>query len=656
MTDASSGQDCHGGPTGGTVVTGAPRTALVGSPNAGKTSIFNALTGLRAKTGNYPGVTVGRSVGVFRSGGQDFVVEDLPGTYGLEPVSPDEQIVTDLLQGRLTGVESPDALVVVIDATTLWRSLRLVSQVLRLHRPVCIAVTLTDELITRGGRLDIAGLERALGVPVVRVIGNRRIGIPELRTKIAGWRNWSVPVLDPPTDPAELEAWTESILLASEYRPAQPDKTTQRIDAVLLHPVWGTAIFIAVMVTFFQIIFSFAAPLQGLVETFFGWLAGLVDVFVPVPWLAGLLGDAIIGGVGAVVVFIPQIMLMFLLISLLEGVGYMCRAAFLMDRIMSRAGLEGRAFVALMSSFACAVPGIMATRTLPSAKDRIATMMGAPLMTCSARLPVYILLIGMLVSPESRIGPLQTQGVIMFCLYFLGAVSAMLAAWIVKTVQDRNGLLMPFYMEMPPYRVPTLRSICLTMWDSSRAFLRKCGTIVMLTTIVLWLLLNFPLHSTAELTASGVDVTDEGAVTSFVMDHSAAASIGRAVEPVFAPLGFDWRVNIGVVASLSARETFVATLGQIAAADDPDNPSAALSAMTYTDGAHAGDRVFTAPTIAALLVFFVYALQCMSTVSVMKRETGTWKWPAIAFGYMFVLAWSSAWIVQGIVALATGTA
>jgi ferrous iron transport protein B len=232
----------------------------------------------------------------------------------------------------------------------------------------------------------------------------------------------------------------------------------------------------------------------------------------------------------------------------------------------------------------------------------------------------------------------------------------MLAAWIVKTVQDRNGLLMPFYMEMPPYRVPTLRSICLTMWDSSRAFLRKCGTIVMLTTIVLWLLLNFPLHSTAELTASGVDVTDEGAVTSFVMDHSAAASIGRAVEPVFAPLGFDWRVNIGVVASLSARETFVATLGQIAAADDPDNPSAALAAMTYTDGAHAGDRVFTAPTIAALLVFFVYALQCMSTVSVMKRETGTWKWPAIAFGYMFVLAWGSAWIVHGVVALATGTA
>jgi ferrous iron transport protein B len=645
---------CHTGPGAAALATATPRTALIGSPNAGKTSIFNSLTGVHAKTGNYPGVTVGRSVGTFRSGGREFAVEDLPGTYGLDPISPDEKIVTDILRGGVEGIETPDALVIVVDATTLRRSLRLVAQVLRLGLPSCVAVTLTDELASREGRVDIGRLERALGVPVVRVIGNRKVGIPELRQKIEDWSHWPRPPMDPPQDDAELAAWTESILAAADYRPANVDPVTARIDAVLLHPLWGSLVFIAVMVAFFQIIFSFAAPVQGWVEGFFGWLAGMVDQSIPLPWLSGLLGDAVIRGVGAVIVFIPQILLMFLLISLLEGVGYMSRAAFLMDRIMSKAGLEGRAFVALMSSFACAIPGIMATRTLPSAKDRIATMMGAPLMTCSARLPVYILLIGMLVSPTAHIGPLQTQGVIMFALYVLGAASAMAAAWVVGKLQGRHALLMPFYMEMPPYRIPTVRSVALSMWGSAKGFLRKCGTIIMTTTIVLWLLLNLPLHTPAEMTAAGVDTHNPVAVTSFVMDNSVAASIGRAVEPAFEPLGFDWRVNIGIVASLSARETFVATLGQISAAENPDDPAHALATMKYTDGPHVGEPVFTPPTIAALLVFFVYALQCMSTIGVMKRETGTWKWPAIAFGYMFALAWTTAWLAHLIVALATG--
>lgn len=326
-------------------------------------------------------------------------------------------------------------------------------------------------------------------------------------------------------------------------------------------------------------------------------------------------------------VFVPQIMLLFLLISLLEGVGYMSRAAFLMDRVMARAGLEGRAFVALLSSFACAIPGIMATRTLPSAKDRLATMMAAPLMTCSARLPVYVLLIGLLIDPSARWGPFGAQGLVMFGMYLLGAVSAMTAAWVFKKLGDRSGPLLPFYMEMPPYRIPSARSVLIAVGDSARSFLRKCTTIIAVTTVSLWLLLNLPLHSTADLRAHGVDAGNDTAVSAYVADHSYAAGLGHLVAPVFDPLGFDWRINIGVLSAQSARETFVATLGQVAAAENPDEPSKTLKAMTYTDGPHAGQPLFTAPTIAALLVYFAFALQCMATVGIIRRETGGWKWP-----------------------------
>jgi ferrous iron transport protein B len=350
-----------------------------------------------------------------------------------------------------------------------------------------------------------------------------------------------------------------------------------------------------------------------------------------------------------VLVFIPQILLMFLLISLLEGVGYMSRAAFLMDRLMAKAGLEGRAFVALLSSLACAVPGIMSTRTLPSAKDRIATMMAAPLMTCSARLPVYILLTGLLVAPGTRVGPFGAQGVVMFGMYLLGAVTAMTAAWVFKRLGSRHGPVMPFYMEMPPYRIPTLRSVLLSMWESSRMFLRKCGTIILTTTALLWILLNLPQPNGAQLAAAHVDTGNPAAVSAYVIDHSVAARIGRAAEPVFEPLGFDWRVNVGVIASLSARESFVSTLGQVAAAQDPENPHDALTSMTYADGPRRGEHVFTPATIAALLIFFAYALQCMSTVSALRRETGGWRWPLTAFGYLFVLAWSMSFLAHTLV-------
>ncbi|MDW3845711.1 ferrous iron transporter B [Micromonospora sp. BRA006-A] len=645
---------CHAEAGGGSVDTALPRLALAGSPNAGKTSIFNALTGLHAKTGNYPGVTVSRFVGTMQAGDRRYLIEDLPGTYSLDPISPDEQIMVDVLDGRLDGEAPPDALLVVVDATTLRRSLRFVAQVLRRGLPTCLVVTFTDEMTVRQGHLDLSALQQALGVPVVRVLGNRGQGIDQLRDQIERWSTWSAPALPPPEDPAEADAWAESVLSFARYRAPERHRITQRVDAVLLHPLWGTIVFLAVMVAFFQTVFTLAAPLQGYVETFFGWLSGLVATHVGNPWLAGLLGDAIIGGIGAVLVFVPQIMLLFLLISLLEGVGYMSRAAFLMDRVMARAGLEGRAFVALLSSFACAIPGIMATRTLPSAKDRLATMMAAPLMTCSARLPVYVLLIGLLVDPDARWGPFGAQGLVMFGMYLLGAVSAMTAAWVFKKLGERSGPLLPFYMEMPPYRIPSARSVLIAVGDSAKSFLRKCTTIIAVTTVSLWLLLNLPLHSTAELRAHGVDPSNATAVSAYVADHSYAAGLGHLVAPVFDPLGFDWRINIGVLSAQSARETFVATLGQVAAAENPDEPSKALQAMTYTDGPHAGQPLFTAPTIAALLVYFAFALQCMATVGIIRRETGGWKWPLIAFGYLTALAWIMAYAARTITALLAG--
>ncbi|MDQ0958183.1 ferrous iron transport protein B [Streptomyces sp. B4I13] len=646
--------DCHAAGGADAALTGAARIALVGAPNSGKTSVFNGLTGLRAKTGNYPGVTVSRFVGTSRTGPHRHVIEDLPGTYSLEPISPDERITVDVLEGRLEGAHRPDALLVVADATTLARSLGFVAQVLARGLPACVVVTFTDELARRQGRLDLDAFAEALGVPVLPVIGHRGYGIARLREQLTTWRTWPIPAVAPPTEPGERDAWAQSVLAYAGYRPPDRHRVTQRVDAVLLHPVWGTAVFFAVMALFFQTVFTLASPLQGGVESLFAWLSGRVDAHIGNPWLSGLLGDALIGGVGGVLVFVPQIVLLFLLLALLEGVGYMARAAFLMDRVMARFGLEGRAFVALLSSFACAIPGIMATRTLPSAKDRLATMMAAPLMTCSARLPVYVLLIGLLVDPSVRVGPFGAQGLVMFGLYLLGAVSAMLAAWAFKKLGDRHGQPMPFFMELPPYRLPAPSAVLVAMWSSARAFLRKCSTVIVATSIVLWLLLNLPLHTAAQMQAAGVDTTNPTAVSAYTVDHSYAAGLGRAVAPVFDPLGFDWRINVGVLSAQAARETFVATLGQVAAAEDPEEPAQALQAMTYPDGPRAGQPVFTAPTIAALLVYFVYALQCMATVAVLRRETGTWRWPAIAFTYLTVLAWLMAYLARTVTVLLGG--
>lgn len=620
----------------------AARVALVGSPNAGKTTLFNGMTGLRAKTGNYPGVTVARYEGRVDTDAGAVVIEDLPGTYSLDPISPDEEIVAQVLDeaDELAGV------VVVVDATNLRRGLGLVAQVQQAALPTVVVLTFVDELLRRGGRVDPERLGRALGVTVLPVVAGDRRGVAALRRVLAAPSAWPGPPVLPPTEPDEVTGWAQSILHAAHYAPPDPDSRTGRLDGVLLHPLLGTLIFFATMFVFFQTIFLVAAPLQGLIEAAFAWLGDLARTAIPVEWLGRFVADALLAGVGGVLVFLPQIALLFVLISLLEGSGYLARAAYLMDRVMASAGLEGRAFVALLSSMACAIPGIMATRTLPSAKDRLATMMAAPLMTCSARLPVYVLLIGMLVPAGLGWGPIGAQGLIMFGLYLLGAASAMTSAWFWKRIVGRASVGLPFYMEMPSYRLPRPRTVLISVWDACAAFLRKITSIILAATVVLWGLLNLPLPGDTELREAGVDPTDKVAVTAYTLDHSAAAAVGRAVGPVFEPLGFDWRVNVGVISSLAAREVFVSTMGQVAAATDSENPAAALEAMTHTEGPRAGEKVFTPPTIAALLVFFVYALQCMSTLAVMRRETGTWRWPLLAFAHLGVLAWVMAFLAH----------
>ena len=630
------------------------RFVLVGSPNCGKTTLFNALTGLRAKTGNYPGVTVARYEGRHRVGDADVIIEDLPGAYSLEAISPDEEVVSRVL-GDGISVGSPiSGQIVLLDATSLRRSLNLLSHVQQVPRPTLVVLTFTDELARRGGSVDIKALSRALGVRVIPIVAGDRAGVEELSEALSEVDSWPAPVVAPPIGQSDVFSWSASVLEAAHYRAAGADRRSHGIDRVLLHPLWGTLVFFATMFAFFQIIFTVAAPINDAFEGFFVWLGGIAKEHIPIDWLASLVGDGIFAGVGAVVAFIPQIALLFLMIAIMEGSGYLARAAFLMDRVMGMAGLEGRAFVALLSSVACAIPGIMATRTLPSAKDRIATMMGAPLMTCSARLPVYTLMIGIMVPGDLFWGPFQAQGTIMFGLYLLGAFSAMIAAWVFKRIVGRGATQLPFYMEMPSYRLPSARSVIIAVWDACKAFLRKVAGIIMVVTIVLWGLLNFPAPSEDAMTAAGVDVGDEAAVTAYTLDNSYAAAIGRAVSPVFDPLGFDWRINIGVISSLAARETVVSTLGQVASAEDPEDPGESLAGMTHSDGPHAGEPVFTPSTIAALLVFFVYALQCASTLGVMRRETGTWRWSIIAFVYMGGLAWVMAFAAKLIVgAIAT---
>ena len=618
-----------------------PRIALVGSPNAGKTTLFNALTGRRARVGNYPGVTVDHVEGDAQLGPERWAtLIDLPGLYSLEPLSLDEEVTLQVLDGEMEQVGRPDGVAVVLDATTLARSLPLLGEIIARGLPTLLILTMVDELKARHGAVKVPILKRLLGIPVVGVVGTSGLGLDDLRQELqepSGWRRASAETR------AAIEedrwSWGDRLYEEAVTPPTEQDRWTTRADDVLLHPVWGLLVFVLVMTVFFQIIFAGAAPLQdGLEWLVVEGLGGLVRQALPGGWVESLVVDGVIAGVGGVLVFVPQIVLILIMINVLEGIGYMSRAAFLIDRVMGWAGLEGRCFVALLSSYACAVPGIMATRTIPDPRSRLATILVAPFMTCSARLPVYALLIAAFVPATTVFGVFNLQGLTLLGLYILGSGAALLAAALFKRGMLR-GRTYPFYMELPPYRVPRVKVIAAQVWRGLKAFLRKAGTVILAASLALWVLLSFPSPDPPPEM-----IPDTPAAVSWQLEQSYAAQVGKAVEPVFEPLGYDWKINVGLIASLAAREVVVSTLSQIYAFTGDEEDVKGLAERLRDERGPDGEPVYTLAVALSLMVFFVFSLQCVSTLAVIRRETHSWRWPAFAFAYMFAVAWVASFI------------
>ena len=622
-----------------------PRIALIGSPNSGKTSIFNQLTGLRRRVANYPGVTVDFVEGGLR-GDSEAVLVDLPGTYSLDALSPDEDVtVTELRGGH---VAAPDLALIVADATTLKRSMPFIGEVLGTGLPAIVVLTMIDELKARYGKVDVGRLHRGLGVPVVGVVGNRGLGIDDLRAQLAEPDKWHPSWAEIPAagaDSDQRRSWAESVLDEAYEPPREMDPRTRRIDSVLLHPVFGLLVFALVMTLFFQIIFTVAAPLQDLFESGVLALGEAVGSLLPDNHLRSFLVDGVIAGVGGVVVFVPQIALLLLLIALLEGTGYMARAAFLIDRVMGWVGLEGRSFVALLSSYACAVPGIMAARTVPDPRSRLATMLVAPLMTCSARLPVYTLLIAAFIPRKTVLGVLNVQGLVLLALYVGGSLSALIAAAFIRRGL-RRGRTFPFYLELPPYRIPTPRSVWSRVQVGVGGFLKKAGTVILASMVVLWFLLNFPQQSAERSAEESAGADNEVAQLDgeAQVAQSYAGQLGKLVEPTIEPLGFDWKVGIGLIASFAAREVIVGTLAQIYAVEGGEEDTESLAAQLRADTRPDGTPAWSLATALSLLVFFVFALQCVSTLAIMWKETRRIRWPVFAFSYMLVLAWVASFV------------
>ena len=611
--------------------------ALLGAPNSGKTTIFNALTGARAKVGNYPGVTVERREGVIRKSARSVRVLDLPGSYSLRGETPDEQVVEQVLAGEIGG--KPDALLIVADATTLQRSLAMVVDALEAHPelPSALVVTMIDEMRARGGKINFVKLGKTLGTPVFPVVGHRGVGMDALLRALESPEQWSRPKTFPKTEaPEERFEWVDEVCRDIGATKIEPDTRSDKIDRWLLHPLMGGLAFAAVMIFVFQSIFTWAVPAMDGIEGFFGELGRLSRMVLPQGLFADLWADGIVAGVGSVLVFLPQIIILFTLIHLLEDVGYMARAAFVVDRIMGWVGLQGRSFVVLLSCSACAVPGIMAARTIPSPRDRLATILVSPFMTCSARLPVYTLLIAAFIPARTIGGFFGIQGLVMFALYLAGAFTALASAALLKATLVR-GNIHTFYMELPPYRFPTLKLLATQVWHSTRHFLKRAGTIIFTASIVVWALLSFPRADTP----TGMSLEAQAQQQ---LEVSAAGHIGRALEPAIEPLGFDWKIGVGLVASLAAREVIVATLAQIYAVGDPDDFDGLRGALRRDMDPRTGQPVFNIAVALSLLVFFVFALQCTSTMVVMAKETGSWKWPAFAFSYMLGLAYVASFI------------
>jgi ferrous iron transport protein B len=638
--------------------------AVAGNPNAGKTSLFNSLTGLRQKVANYPGVTVESKVGQWTLAPElpPARLIDLPGLYSLDATSLDEEVARDILLGQAETIAKPDAIVIVVDATNLVRNLYLATQLLETGQPIVVALTMFD-LAERGElKIDVEKLSAALGVAVVPVVAKQLRGLEELAlavlktVKEQSRRSGRFESLDQ-AEPANRQSRVITRYALIERIVSDAVETThdgkpgisERIDRVVTHRFLGPLILFAVMLLVFQAIFSWADLPMTLIAQVFTALADVLRNHLPAGVFTDLLTDGIIAGVGGVLAFLPQILLLFLFISILEDSGYMARAAFLMDRLMRAVGLHGKAFVPLLSSFACAVPGIMATRTIENPKDRVATIMIAPFMSCSARLPVYTLMIAAFFSGRKIFGIISLGALIILGMYLLGITVAIIVAWILKHT-ILNAPPPPFVMELPPYRVPEIGNVAHALFARTTVFLKRAGTVILSISILLWALVAFPRASVTkgpntQVVVSAQDANKSGA-SSEQIQNSFAGRAGRAIEPLIRPLGFDWRIGIGLISSFAARETIISTLNivyNVGEDSDKGSSSSLVDAMRNAKRAD-GSPVWTPLVALSLMIFFLLACQCMSTVAIVRRETNSWRWPMFMVGYMLVLAYVASFV------------
>ncbi|MGO4714848.1 ferrous iron transporter B [Bradyrhizobium sp. 2TAF24] len=619
---------------------GSLHLALVGTPNSGKTSLFNALTGSRQKVANYPGVTVERKSGGFITpAGRHITLVDLPGTYSLRGRSPDEEITRDVVLGRFAGEKQPDLAVCVADSTSMRLAIRLVIEMKRTGRPLVLVLNMVDIARRRGIVIDTEKLSARLGVPVVTAVAVRKGGTDDLLKLIdataaqgapAAEGNWAPPGI---ADMRAAQREADRIIAECIGAPVKPDTLTTKVDAVVLHPVFGLVVLIAILFVMFQAVFAWAQPLMQLLSSGFDALGGLVHDYLPEGLLQSFLQNGVISGVGSVIVFLPQIIIIFLFILLLEDFGYMARAAFLMDRIMGGAGLHGRAFIPLLSSFACAIPGIMATRVIDNRRDRLTTILIAPLMTCSARIPVYTLIISAFIPPKLVFGFVNLQGLVMFGLYAVGIFSALGVSFLVKFFMLRDYAPAPFMLELPDYKLPRLKSIAIGIFTRVKMFLYRAGTTIFSMMVLIWFLASFP--------------RPPAGATEPAIDFSLAAIIGHALQPLLAPLGFNWQIAVALIPGMAAREVAVASLGTVYAIEGGKEAAEQIGQVLATQ--------WSLATALSLLAWYIFAPQCASTLAVIKRETGGWRWMALTFGYMFALAYVASLITYNVaVALGAG--
>ncbi|AVQ04546.1 ferrous iron transport protein B [Caulobacter segnis] len=615
------------------------RVALVGNPNSGKTALFNALTGSRQKVANYAGVTVERKEGVLTApSGRPMRVLDLPGTYSLRARSPDEAVTRDAVLGRLAGEAAPEALICVADATNLRLVLRLVLELKQVGRPFVLALNMFDIAQRQGLRIDLERLSQELDAPIVTTVATRKRGLPELLEKVEGLVAAQKPEAESVwREPSAAEiraahAEAQRIFKACVKPPERPDTVTGKIDSVLLHPVAGLVILLTLLFVMFQAVFTWATPAMDGIDAGFAAVVEWTNSHLPQGLLTSFIADGLIAGVGSVLVFLPQILILFFFILMLEDSGYMARAAFLMDRIMGGAGLHGRAFIPLLSSFACAIPGIMSTRVIDNREDRLTTILVAPLMTCSARIPVYTLIIGAFIPQHTVAGFLSLQGLVMFGLYASGIVSALLVSFIIRRVFWR-GAVEPFMMELPTYRWPEPRNVAMNLWTRARIFMARAGRIILPLMVLVWVLSTFPYPP-------------EGA-TRPAIDYSIAGRLGQFLAPLMAPIGFNWQMTVALIPGMAAREVAVAVLGTVYAVSGEDGETGALSTLLKNQWSLASALSF--------LAWYVFAPQCMPTLGVVKRETNSWVWPTVMFVYMVSLAYLAAFVTYHIaVALGAG--